>query len=283
MEINAKTELYCILGNPVRHSLSPVIHNTAFRKSGINAVYLAFTPGSLKEGIAAMRILGIRGASITIPYKIEAVKLVDEIDPVAEAIGSVNTLLNDNGRISGYNTDGYGAVKPMLERGVPIEGSGFLIIGNGGAARAVAYSILHRGGAVTITGRNINNITRFADELRSAFPNRVAHRQLSGLDPAFMAGIDVIINTTPVGMFPDTGHAPIDPALLRKGNTVFDIVYTPRDTMLLHEAKKRGCVIIHGIEMLMHQGARQFEIWTGRTAPLKEIAAALKRHPHSQS
>ncbi|MBN1535019.1 MAG: shikimate dehydrogenase [Spirochaetes bacterium] len=283
MEINAHTELYCILGNPVRHSLSPVIHNTAFRSSGTNAVYLAFTPVNLKEGIQALRTLGIRGASITIPYKIEVLKLLDQIDPMAEAIGSVNTLLLENGRLSGYNTDAYGAVKPMLEREIPIEKSQFLVIGNGGAARAVAYSILHRGGAVAITGRNSNNIARFAEELRGAFPDRVAYRQISALDRTFMTEIDVIINTTPVGMAPDPARAPIDPSLLRKEHVVFDIVYTPHETLLLREAKKRRCDIIHGIEMLIHQGARQFEIWTGRTAPLKEIHSALKRHLRSRT
>ncbi len=277
MNINAHTELYCILGNPVGHSLSPIIHNTAFKLTGINAVYLAFTPRSLKEGIDALRALGIRGASITIPYKVDAIKLLDSVDPASALIGSINTVHNHEGMLTGYNTDGYGALKPFTERNFDMGGKRIFVIGNGGSARAVAYTFLEHGARVIIAGRNTVNISGLTGELMMRYPGRVDSMLLKGIDPSFMESLDAIVNTTPVGMSPDTEHSPIDTALIDKRHLVFDIVYSPHDTFLLREAKKKGCEIIHGMEMLLYQGARQFEIWTGHTAPVLEISKALKR------
>ncbi len=138
LEINSETDLYCIFGSPVRHSLSPLMQNAAFRKAGVNAIYVAFEPSSIQAALQSMRHLGIKGASVTIPFKIEVIPFLDAIDPAAAAIGSVNTLVNSNGAITGYNTDGAGAIRALEKTGVPIRDRAVLVLGNGGSARAIA-------------------------------------------------------------------------------------------------------------------------------------------------
>ena len=276
MNINAHTDLYCILGNPVHHSLSPVMHNTAFKKLGINAIYCALSPTSIKAGIEAIRTLGIKGASITIPYKTEAIRYIDEIDDMAKIIGAINTISNSEGKIRGYNTDGYGAIQSLRNGGVQVRDRNYLVIGNGGSARAISFSLLEEGASVLIAGRNDRNVAGLADELKSRYDS-VSGTLLSKLNAQAMERIDVIINSTPLGMHPDVGTMPIDIDLVRKNHIVFDIVYTPHTTRFLNEAKKRGCRVIYGIDMLVNQGARQFEIWTGASAPIDVITRELRK------
>jgi shikimate dehydrogenase len=280
MTINARTELYCIFGKPVRHSMSPIIHNTAFHLLGMNAVYLAFEPLSIREGISAMRSLGIRGASVTIPFKVDALSYIDAVDPLAAKIGAANTLHYENGRITGYNTDGFGAVQSLKESGVTVRNARVLVIGNGGSARAIAFTMLDCGAEVVITGRNRERISDLAKDLSAHYPS-VSRILIQELDRAFMKDVNIIINTTPVGMEPDRGAIPIDPELIDKGHTVFDIIYAPAMTRLLAASQAQGCKIIGGIEMLINQGIRQFEIWTGSHPPRDEIIKALKNDNHN--
>jgi shikimate dehydrogenase len=241
-DINAGTGCYCIFGNPVSHSVSPLMHNAAFRASGINAVYLAFEPGSIAEAVASMKSLGIKGASVTIPFKIDALSCCDEVDPIAADIGSVNTLVNSGGRIRGFNTDGYGAARALEESKVALKGSACLVIGNGGSARAIAFTLIERGASVIIAGRNAGRIGRLAGDLRAR-------------DPGTRSML-----------------------LLSARHAVFDIVYAPHMTRLLTAARERGSRIVHGIDMLVYQGARQFELWTGKPAPVKIMMRAARRH-----
>jgi len=279
--INSKTELYCVLGSPVRHSVSPVIHNAAFAEAGINAVYLAFEPPSIGDAIASMKALSIRGASVTIPFKIEAISHCDSVDRLAAEIGSVNTLVNRDSRITGFNTDGYGALRALEQANIPVSGSRCLVIGNGGSARAIAFTLAAEGASLMIAGRDGTRIGRLVDDLRAA-GHPSDSMLLRDLDRRHMDEIDTIINATPVGMQPDIDSAPIDLNLISSRHAVFDIVYAPHMTRLLDAARVCGAAAVHGIDMLVFQGARQFEIWTEVQAPVEAMRRALHDHLRQQ-
>ena len=273
MIINSNTQLFCIFGNPVRHSLSPVMHNRAFSETGFNGVYLAFQPDSIHEAVTAMRTLGIRGASVTIPFKINVMSCADRIDPLAAKIGSANTLLNHEGMITAYNTDGYGAIAALQEKGVSLDGRRCLIIGSGGSARAIAFTLLMQGASVVIAGIDVESTRSLTFDLMSAGSAEAIHPDR--FDAQFLSNIDIIVNTTPVGMKPDYEGIPIQPELLNGKHVVFDIVYSPLKTRLLQEAEIRGCTTVSGISMLLYQGTRQFEIWTGIPAPVSAMNESL--------
>ncbi len=276
MKPDANTMLYCLFGRPARHSLSPAMHNAAFAQAGVNAVYLAFEPERALDAIRAMRTLNIRGASVTLPFKTDILDHVDEIDSGAEKIGSINTLINDNGFIKGFTTDGYGAVSALQAAGVSMAGRKTLIIGNGGSARAIAFALLDEKAEVMILGRDEKKASALASELSLYFSGVMSGR-IDTLTAKSLADYSLIINTTPVGMFPDIGSCPIDPALLNSRHTVFDIVYAPVKTRLLEAAESAGCRTVQGTEMLLYQGVRQFELWTQGTAPVETMRDALMR------
>jgi shikimate dehydrogenase len=262
--INGTTRVYGILGRPVAHSLSPAMHNAAFRESGLPAVYVAFPVADLAQAVAGLRGLQIRGASVTIPLKEDIIPLLDEIDPQAANIGAVNTVVNRDGRLVGYNTDWLGALRALEEK-TEIAGKRVLILGAGGASRAIAFGILEKGGQVAITDLEKDKALALS---RHLWVEVVAPDYLSQY-PA-----DILINATPVGMEPKSGDIPIDPELLPRFQVVMDIVYKPLTTRLLQEAGARGCQIIDGLRMLIHQATEQFTLWTGRPAPLEIMADA---------
>jgi shikimate dehydrogenase len=262
--INGATQVYGILGRPVAHSLSPAMHNAAFRKVGLNAVYVAFPVADLAQAVAGLRGLQIPGVSVTIPLKEDIIPLLDEIDPRAEKIGAVNTVVNRDGQLTGYNTDWQGALLALTEK-TEIAGQRVLILGAGGAAKAIAFAVQEQGGQVAITDVDLAKALALS---RKLWVEVVAPDHLEDY-PA-----DILINATPVGMAPRSGHIPLDPALLGRFGVVMDIVYKPLQTRLLQEASARGCQVIDGLRMLIHQGAAQFELWTGRPAPLEVMARA---------
>jgi shikimate dehydrogenase len=276
IETDAYTELYCIFGKPVRHSLSPAMQNAAFIESGVNAKYLAFEVDDMKAAINAMKILNIRGASVTIPNKEAAFKYADHLDPLAEEMGSVNTLKNIDGKIYGYNTDGAGAVRAIRENGFEIKDKDILVIGNGGSARGIAYALLNEKARVVIAGRNSEKIMSLVKNIRKRH-KFIDFILIEDINKNFMEDMGVIINTTPIGMSPDIDNIPIDESLITKRHIVFDIVYSPDMTKLLQISKDKGCKIIHGIEMLVNQGALQFEIWTGLKPPLSVMEKAVRK------
>ncbi len=273
--ISARTKLYCIFGNPVEHSLSPLMQNAAFEAAGIDAVYLAFRPSSIESAVAAMRVLPICGASITIPYKTSVIAFLDEIHPLAADIGAVNTLCNTGGAIVGHNTDGFGALEALMRAGVSPEGKRVLVFGNGGSARAIAFTLLTHGCSLTIAGRNPEKFTTLVDDLRLKDAS-VQGIALLALDAPFMESIDIIINTTSLGMEPHADSSPLDEGLIFQHHTVFDIVYRPHVTALLRCAEKKGSRMVFGADMLLFQGARQFELWTGKSAPVEAMRNALR-------
>jgi shikimate dehydrogenase len=276
LEVSAGTEIYCIFGNPVKHSLSPAMQNAAFKALNINAVFTAFEVDNIKYAISAMKALDIRGASVTIPFKVQAIKNVDKLDPLAREIGSINTLLNNNGKIYGYNTDGMGALEALVKNSVKIEGSRFLLLGNGGSARAIAFTLLNKGANVTIAGRNLKKIFKLVKDIKKKRKN-IDYIVINKINIEYMDNIDIIINTTPIGMTPNVNKMPIEQEFILKKHIVFDIVYSPHLTKLLKTSKTKGCKIIHGVEMLVNQGAKQFEIWTGKKAPISAMEKAVKK------
>jgi len=265
MTIDAQTSLFAVFGNPVGHSLSPVMHNTAFAETGFNAVYLAFKVIDIDAAVTAVRAMGIRGVSVTLPHKIAVINTLDEIDDQARRIGAVNTVVNRAGRLCGYNSDGQGAVRALLEK-TTVQGADVAIIGAGGAARAIGFCLLDHGGRVTVINRSIQKGEALAKDLGAGF------KPLAGLKKIHA---DILINTTPVGMRPQTEDLPLSPELLGKDMLVMDIVYNPVQTALLKHARRKGCRTIDGVAMLVYQGAIQFTLWTGREAPVETMRRAV--------
>lgn len=251
-KFDTATDLYCIFGNPVTHSKSPIMHNTLFVDNKINAVYLAFEINDIKTGINAVKGLGIKGASITIPFKKKVIEFLDDIDTQAKEIGAVNTIINKNGKIIGYNTDWSGGTDPLKEHGIENKKVG--IIGAGGAAHALAYGIIKNKGNLTIINRSDKNGKKLASLFTCNFLK---------IDKMKNENFDIIINTTPLGMGPDIKKTPVKKEYLNKNMIIMDIVYNPVETQLIKDAKKAGCRIIDGLSMFVNQGAQQFELWTG--------------------
>ncbi len=267
MGINGKTLLYGIIGNPVSHSLSPAMHNAAFTASGMDAVYLPFPAEEIASAVTGIRGLGIRGASVTIPHKESVMDFLDAIDPVAEKIGAVNTVLNKNGILTGLNTDWLGATR-ALENAIPLNGTKVVLLGAGGSARAIGFGLLERGANSILCSRTESRGRLLADDLGCSWVSLKETETLSG---------DILINATSVGMVPGIDNSPVPRNILSRFQVVMDIVYAPMKTKLLSEAEIEGCTLISGLEMLLYQGGAQFEIWTGRTAPVAIMRDALSR------
>lgn len=262
--IDGQTKIFGILGRPVAHSLSPVMHNAAFRHLGINAVYVAFPVTDLAQALSGLRGLGIGGVSVTIPFKEEIIPLLDELDPQAAAIGAVNTVVNRDGRLTGYNTDWLGAMTALRAK-ISLKGRHVLILGAGGASRAIAYGIIQKGARVSLTD---------VDQARAAALVKDLGGEAIPLNTLGDCPATILVNATPVGMTPDLDGIPIDPDRLGRFEVVMDIVYQPLQTRLLREAEAHGTATIDGLQMLIHQATAQFELWTGKEAPAEVMAQA---------
>jgi len=268
--ISANRTLYALFGNPVSHSMSPLMHNTALGYLDINGIYVAFRIKNAKNAVDKIRSLDIAGASITIPHKMDIMKYLDRLGDTAQAIGAVNTIINENGILFGSNTDAGGAIKALSEQ-TEIKGKKIAIFGAGGAARAVVYAMNLKGGKVTVINRTIPNGEKIATDFNTDF------RPLSENGKY---DYEIIINTTSIGMSSAHQGSPIKKEHLEKGMTVMDIVYHPLKTKLLAEAEEKGCNIVDGLAMFVYQGALQLELFTGRKAPVdimrKSVEAALR-------
>lgn len=264
--INGQTELYGIIGNPIRHSLSPMIHNGAFKRLGWNAVYLTFEIKNLEEALRGIRGLGVRGVSVTHPFKTEVIPFLDKVEKLAKKIGAVNTIVNQGGRLIGYNTDCDGALEALEEK-MDLGKKRVVLLGAGGAARAIGFGLKERDCQLIIANRSRDRGEALSRELKCHF---IPLSSLVKMKAEELEA-DVVINTTPLGMVPREKETPLPKKLLRKGMMVMDIVYEPLQTKLLREAKEKGCLTINGLEMLVRQGVAQFMIWTGRRPDLKQI------------
>ena len=254
----APPAVFAVFGDPVGHSLSPVMLNFAFAARRYHGVYLAVPTRDIGRAVRGMKDLGLRGASVTLPHKEAVIEHLDEIDETARVIKAVNTLVNDQGRIKGFNSDGAGAVRALMER-TPIQGKDVAVLGAGGAARAVAHAVSSAGGRVTLFNRTPARGEALASDLGVGFrPLGEFHGR----------GHQILINTTPVGMTPHAEATPVPADRLAPELTVMDIVYNPLKTRLLRQAEAAGCAVIDGLGMFVYQGAMQFECWTGIEAPV---------------
>jgi shikimate dehydrogenase len=282
MDIDTKTQFCGVLGKPVGHSLSPAIHNAAFRALGLNFVYLAWQVDTIGDAVKGLRALGnFRGASVTIPHKVAAMQFLDHVEPTAKQIGAINTIVADKGELSGYNTDATGALRALREGGIELKGRRIVVLGSGGAARAIAVALAADSGVenLTLLGIEDSERARLAQDIRSVGGATVED---SHLDEAALRRVlpdsHVLIHCTPVGMSPKSDSTCVPASLLHSGLAVMDIVYNPRETQLLKDAKFAGCKTIPGLEMFLNQAVTQFELWTNQAAPVAVMRTVLESH-----
>ncbi len=272
--ISGKTRLCGIIGDPIEHTMSPVMHNAAFRQVGVDYLYVPFKvrQGELAKAIDGVRALNIRGLNVTIPHKVAVIRFLDKLDHLANKIGAVNTIVNEDGVLTGYNTDGAGFLQALLERGIEPEGKNIVILGAGGASRAISFSLADRGGNLVILNRllELNWAKDLARKISRFFSKEVKALELNRENLARVPDkADIVVNATSVGMTPDIDETPVTSDLLKPDLTVFDIVYNPIKTRLLREAEVAGTKTISGLDMLVWQGALAFEKWTGLKAPIE--------------
>lgn len=279
-----KTRLCGLIGDPLEHSVSPAMHNAAFRELGLDYLYAPFPvkKAELSKTIAGLRALNVSGVNVTMPHKVAIIPLLDKLDPLAQDIGAVNTVVNKDGVLTGYNTDATGFLQALKENRVELKGKNSVLIGAGGAARAIGFVLAQNEASLTILNRQaeFDWAKELAYRLSQLF-QKVKAMALSDKNLALaLKGADVLINTTSVGMKPNHKESPVPARLLKPGLVVIDIVYNPPKTKLLKEAKEAGAQVISGIDMLVGQGALAFEMWTGQKAPVelmkKEAIKALK-------
>ncbi len=266
-----------VIGDPIEHTLSPTIHNAAFNHLKLDFVFLAFRvkAADLENAVRGMRGLGIHGLNVTMPHKSTVIAYLDEVDPAVKFLGSANTILNKNGKLSGFNTDGVGALKALRENGAELSEKKVLLLGAGGAAKAIAFAIAEEVGELVVLNRTAEKAKELAEALGRMFNKKVVGGSLS---PDAIAknlrDSDILINATSVGMKPNLSQSLVAPQWLRSDLTVMDIVYNPVETKLAEDAKAAGAKVISGVEMLIYQGAASFEIWTGRAAPIEVMQKA---------
>lgn len=266
------TRLAAVLGDPVRHSLSPVIHNAAFGALGLDWTFVALevTAAGLADAVRGVRALGLAGLSVTMPHKESIVGLLDEVVGDAALLGAVNCVRSSGGRLIGHNTDGVGFVEGLRsDTGRDPAGMRGVVLGTGGAARAVALALAGHGAVdVALLGRDPSRTAMVAERLGGV---------IRAGTPVDLAAADLVVNASPVGMEAHPG-TPVDPAGLDGGTVVVDLVYHPIETELVRDCRSRGIVAANGVAMLVHQAAAAFELWTGAAAPLEAIRSAVDRH-----
>ena len=265
-EIDAHTGLYAVFGDPVAHSLSPRMHNRAFRETGHNGVYVALRVEDIQAALDAVRSLSMCGVSITVPHKTTVIPFLDHVEATARTIGAVNTVVNRDGQLWGYNTDAPAAVRALKEM-VALAGREVAILGAGGAARAVAFGLAAEKVPIVIVNRTRLRGMALAEQLGAVY---TAVHDFRPSDDT------ILINTTPVGMWPHVNALPFPPERLRAGMVVMDIIYNPLLSRLLQEAAAIGCPILNGIPMFVYQGGLQFELWTERPAPLAAMRQVVE-------
>lgn len=266
---------FCIIGDPINRSLSPVMQNAAFGYFGLNNTYIAFRVprGELKASLDSLRATNASGFNVTIPHKIDIISYLDELHPSAQKAGAVNTVHNIEGIFKGYNTDIYGFIEPLRRRRVKLNGMKILLIGAGGAARAVIAALSDETGisALKIANRTRQNATGLITMAGNLGLEADFTRSEDLSEQAFKS--DLIINSTPIGMASE--QSLVDKGKINKNSIVYDLVYRPMVTRLIENAKQASATVVYGYEMLLAQGAKAFEIWTGMSAPIEEMKKAL--------
>ncbi len=282
MSVDGYTKIYGIIGNPVQHSLSPLMHNTSFHKLNLNSIFLAFEVTQVQNALEGIRALNIQGISVTMPHKETVIPYLDHIDPIAKKIGAVNSIANLNNQLTGYNTDGLGAYYSIVKKGFDLNQKNVLIIGNGGTAKAIAYTLLDKSSInhLYIVGRNQKNLQYFTTQLEKELQfTKYSTHMLSNLDDLaqITSQSDIIINTSPIGMLSDE-NSPLPKQFIKSNHLIFEVVYKPLNTMLLRDARQQKANTIDGLDMLINQGLEQFRIWTGHEAPENDIQKVLRSY-----
>ena len=271
MVISGVTKICALIGDPIEHTMSPIMHNAAYKKLGLDYIYipLRVRPEQLPQAVEGLRALNVRGFNVTIPHKVAIIPLLDGLDPLAEKIGAVNTVVNNDGELRGYNTDSAGFLKALLENGIEPEGKRVVVLGAGGASRAITYVLAGKGVHLTVLNRQLE--LDWAEDIARLIYKDLG-KEVTVLELGHLAegleGADILVNATSVGMSPASEESPVPTRLLKPELVVFDIVYNPVMTRLLRDAGLAGARTIGGIDMLAWQGALAFEKWTGQTAPV---------------
>ncbi|MCS3923551.1 shikimate dehydrogenase [Methanosalsum natronophilum] len=271
--------VFGVFGDPVKHSMSPKMHNAAFKDLGLQNEYHAFRvkPNDLLTAVKGAEVMGFGGINLTVPHKEGLMEHIN-IDPIAKRIGAINTIDFKNG-IYGYNTDGIGALNSLKDENIAVKGSTVVIVGAGGAARAISFQLAEEGASIRIVNRNKDRAVSLGNDLKD-YADDVTIYELSSLKSA-LKNADILINTTTVGMVPNLNETIATQNILRSDLTVFDIVYNPVETKLLKEAKKAGAKTISGVMMLVYQGAEAFRIWTGTKPPIQVMKKAVMEELNS--
>jgi shikimate dehydrogenase len=267
---SSEIKIFAVFGNPIAHSLSPLMHQAALDRMGLKARYVPFCVKDIGRAVEGIRGLDIQGVSVTLPFKTEVMQYLDEVDEDALRIGAVNTIRNCQGRLTGLNTDWLGFVLSLKE-GLEIKGQKFAVLGAGGAARGIIYGLIQEGGHPIILNRTLSKAQRLGEEFGCPFFPLSEKERIEA---------DCLINTTSLGMAPDQGISPFPNELLNRFPWVVDIIYNPLQTRLLKEAEEAGCRTLSGLGMFVHQGAEQLKIWTGLEPPqvyMREVVAAELR------
>jgi shikimate dehydrogenase len=287
MKVSGETKVFALIGDPVEHTMSPAMHNAAFAELGLDCIYLPFHVNAhdLADAVSGLKALNVRGFNVTIPHKVSVVPMLDEVDPIAGKIGAVNTVVNDGGKLTGYNTDSSGFLRALLEQGIEPAGKDIVILGAGGASRAISYILSDNGARLTILNRRqeLDWAVELAGRIHRDLGKEVRALELTEENLSeVLAGADILVNATSVGMTPYDNGSPVPAGLLKSGLTVFDIVYNPVRTRLLKEAAASGARTVSGVDMLAWQGALAFEKWTGCRAPVglmrREVVKMLEKH-----
>ncbi|MEM2913318.1 MAG: shikimate dehydrogenase [Candidatus Bathyarchaeia archaeon] len=283
MNISGKTRVCALIGDPVEHSLSPMIQNAAFKHLSLDYVYVAFNVRAdrLKDAVSGIRALNMHGLNVTMPHKIAIIKYLDGLDETASRVGSVNTILNSDGRLIGYTTDGLGALNALKSADADPSGKKVVILGAGGSSRAVSFTLAEIASELVILNRTFERAKDLKNALCRVLGEGLRIKAAPLTDEYLkkeLEDADILINATSVGMKPKSDDTPVKQDYLRKDLVVFDLVYEPLETRLLREARLAGAKVIDGLSMLIHQGAASFKIWTGMEAPVEIMMdAALKR------
>lgn len=277
--LSGQTRIVGVIGWPIAHSVSPAMHNAAFRALGLDWCYVPFPvhPERLAQALAGVRGLGLRGINITVPHKQALLSLVDELTPEARAVGAVNTVIVKGETLLGHNTDVGGFLRALGDAGCDARGSSALVLGAGGAARAVVYALARVGAQVTLLNRTVSRAHDLAREFASLGAG--ARLEAGPLDEQTLRGIassaSLIVNTTPLGMWPEVDTSPwLEGVPFPADALLFDLIYNPRETLLMRQARAGGARAVDGLRMLVHQGAEAFELWTGVRPPIEVMYAA---------
>lgn len=281
LNITPKTRVCALFGHPIGHSLSPALHNAAFKALGLPFVYVAhdIAPSALPDAISGVRALGYRGLSVTIPHKVPALSLVDEVDSTARGIGCINTVVIEGSRLLGHNSDGRGALNALCEADANPAGRKVVLLGSGGAARALAITLALEAAPkeLVILGPQDAERERLVSDTGAlaSVPVRGARPEDSVLELE-LSDADLLLQCTPIGMHPNIDDSLVQPDWLQRTTTVFDAVYNPRETKLLRDAREAGCTVVPGLEMFLGQAIVQFELWTGIKAPVEVMRRTLE-------